>query len=196
MSAGHGLRRRRGLFLDRDGIINEERNFVSRREDFVWCAGVFDLLRVATALDLAPVVITNQSGIGRGLYGEADYQTLTQWMLAELAARGTPLAAVYHCPWHPEATITAYRGDHPWRKPNPGMIFAAAEELGLDLSDSILIGDRWLDIDAGQAAGIPHRALVGGGARDPQPSGVNATAMLSDVAAAADWLRQTAIRNR
>ena len=118
--------------------------------------GIFDLLRAAKALDLAPVVITNQSGIARGLYSEADYQALTAWMLDELAAKGTPLAAVYHCPWHPEATVAAYRGDHPWRKPNPGMIFAGADDLGLDLSRSILIGDRWLDIAAGQAAGIPR----------------------------------------
>jgi D-glycero-D-manno-heptose 1,7-bisphosphate phosphatase len=176
------------LFLDRDGIVNEERDYVGRREDFVFIPAVFDLVAAGIRLGLLPVIVTNQSGIGRGYYSEADYISLTDWMKAEFDARGAPLAAVYHCPWHPEAKVAAYRREHPWRKPQPGMFFAAAEDLSLDLAKSIMVGDRWRDIEAAQRAGVPERVLVGEGALDPQPDGVTATLTVADVAAAAAWL--------
>ena len=176
------------LFLDRDGIVNEDRDYVIRREDFVWVPSIFDLVGAGIRLGLKPVVVTNQSGIARGLYSEVEYVALTEWMMAEFRSRGVPLTAVYHCPWHPEATVAAYRGDHPWRKPNPGMLLAAVAEHGIDLASSIMVGDRWGDIAAAQAAGVPMRVLVGDGGRDPKPAAVEATATVADVAAAAVWL--------
>lgn len=176
------------LFLDRDGVVNEDRNFVARREDFIWRPGIFDLVDAGLRRGLCTVVVTNQSGIARGLYSETDYRVLTDWMCSEFAVRGMPLAGVYHCPWHPEASVSAYRGDHPWRKPNPGMLLAAANDLSLDLAASLMIGDRWPDIAAAQAAGVPVRILVGDGARDTKPEAIEATARLADVSAAAAWL--------
>ena len=153
---------RPALLLDRDGVINVDRGFVSRREDFEWQPGIFAVARTATRLGMAPVVVTNQSGIGRGLYTQDDFQTLTAFMLERFAAEGAPILAVYHCPFHPDAVEQRYRApDHDWRKPRPGMILQARDDLDLDLARSVLIGDRVVDLQAGAAAGVETLVLVG-----------------------------------
>jgi D-glycero-D-manno-heptose 1,7-bisphosphate phosphatase len=152
---------RPALFLDRDGIINVDHGYVHRRDEFEFVTGIFDLTRYAARIGWPVVVVTNQSGIGRGYFDEAAFQGLTGWMCARFAAEGGPIAAVYHCPYHPEAGIGDYRRDHPWRKPRPGMILQAAADLGLDLPGSLLIGDKPADMAAAAAAGIRLRVLVG-----------------------------------
>ena len=141
---GAGIAQRRG-FLDRDGIVNIERDYVHRAGDFTFVDGIFDLCRAARDRGFLIVVITNQSGIARGLYTEEDFAAVTLWMIGKFAAEGIAIAKVYHCPYHPEATIERYRCDHADRKPSPGMILRARDELQLDLSASILIGDRLTD---------------------------------------------------
>jgi D-glycero-D-manno-heptose 1,7-bisphosphate phosphatase len=150
----------KALFLDRDGIINVERDYVHRAEDFTFVDGIFDLCRAAGRHGFQLVVITNQSGIARGLYTDEDFATLTEWMIGKFASEGIAIAKVYHCPYHPEATLERYRCDHADRKPSPGMILRARDELRLDLSASILIGDRLTDIEAGRRAGITRLCLV------------------------------------
>lgn len=145
-----------GLFLDRDGVINVEKNYVYRISDFEFLPGIFDFCATARKLGFRLTVITNQAGIGRGYYTEADFQTLTEWMLRQFAARGILVERVYHCPYHPTAGIGAYRQESFDRKPNPGMINRAKNELGLDLAQSVLIGDKDSDIRAGRAAGVGH----------------------------------------
>lgn len=146
---------RRALFLDRDGVINADHGYVGRIEDFDFTPGIFDLVRIAVnELKLLAIVITNQSGIGRGLFDEAAFARLTAWMREQFERRGAPLTAVYHCPYHPEHGVGEYRRDHPWRKPNPGMILQAAADHRLDLARSALIGDGERDIIAGAAAGV------------------------------------------
>lgn len=151
---------RKALFLDRDGIINIERDYVHRAEDFTFVDGIFELCRAAAHQGFLAVVITNQSGIARGLYTEADFANLTDWMIGKFAAEGITIAKVYHCPYHPEALVERYRCDHADRKPSPGMILRARDDLRLDLSASVLIGDRLTDIEAGRRAGIPRLCLV------------------------------------
>ncbi len=152
---------RSALLLDRDGVINVDRGFVSRCEDFEWMPGIFEVTRAAVRLGMALVVVTNQSGIGLGYYTEDDYQAVTAYMRARFAAEGTPLAAVYHCPFHPEALEPRLRAaDHPWRKPRAGMVLAARDDLGLDLSRSAMLGDRLVDLQAGAAAGVAALGLV------------------------------------
>jgi D-glycero-D-manno-heptose 1,7-bisphosphate phosphatase len=136
-----------GLFLDRDGVINHDSGYLHRIADCVFVDGIFDLVRAFAADGFRPVVITNQSGIGRGYYAEADFQQLMRWMCSEFRARGLDIAAIYHCPSLPDA------GD-PRRKPAPGMFLEAARDLGLDLARSWCIGDRDGDIEAGRAAGV------------------------------------------
>jgi D-glycero-D-manno-heptose 1,7-bisphosphate phosphatase len=150
----------KALFLDRDGIINVERDYVHKPDDFTFSAGIFDLCRAAHQAGFLLVVITNQAGIARGLYTEEDFAAITQWMIGKFADEGIPIAKVYHSPYHPEATIDRYRLAHADRKPSPGMILRARDDLRLDLSASILIGDRLTDIEAGRRAGIPRLCLI------------------------------------
>ncbi len=145
---------RRALFLDRDGVVNEERGYVHRREDFVFLDGVFEACRAAARLGYLLVVASNQSGIGRGLYSEAAYRRLTDWMLARFRAERVEIAAVYFDPTHPTEGRGPYRRESLSRKPAPGMLLKARDELGLDLARSALVGDSERDIQAGQAAGV------------------------------------------
>jgi D-glycero-D-manno-heptose 1,7-bisphosphate phosphatase len=145
---------RKALFLDRDGVINVEKNYVYRIEDFEFVPGIFELCDAAKSLGFLLVVITNQAGIARGYYTENDYCHLTDWMLKQFMMQGIEIDRVYHCPYHPTAGIGEYRQESYDRKPNPGMILKARDELGLDLSLSILLGDKDSDIEAGIAAGI------------------------------------------
>jgi D-glycero-D-manno-heptose 1,7-bisphosphate phosphatase len=158
---------RKALFLDRDGVINVEKNYVHRIADFEFMSGIFELCAQAQVLDYRLVVITNQAGIARGYYSEADYQHLTDWMLEQFRTHGITIDRVYHCPYHPTAGVGEYRQESFHRKPNPGMILQARDALGLDLSCSVLVGDKASDIEAGIAAGVGHNLLLGsGGASD------------------------------
>lgn len=171
MSASTSPPPRPALFLDRDGIINVDHGYVHRREQFAFVPGIFELARFAADVGLPVVVVTNQAGIGRGLFDEAAFRDLTRWMCERFAAEQAPIARVYHCPYHPEFGLGAYRLDHPWRKPRPGMILQAAADLGLDLPASAMVGDAMTDIAAAAAAGIGLRILVGtAGAEDGAPA--------------------------
>lgn len=149
------------LFLDRDGVINVDRGYIHRSDQFDFIPGIFELARFWTnELRRQIIVITNQSGIGRGYFGECAYEDLTQWMRNRFEAEDTSIARVYHCPYHPLHGIGEYRRDHPWRKPSPGMILQAVSDLNLDPAQSALLGDKISDIEAGAAAGIGLRILV------------------------------------
>lgn len=146
----------KALFLDRDGVINVEKNYVYRIEDFEFLPGIFELCATARDLGFRLVVITNQAGIGRGYYAESDFQHLTRWMLARFQTHNLEVDRVYHCPYHPTAGVGEYRRESYDRKPNPGMILQAQRDLGLDLANSVLLGDKGSDIEAGQAAGVGY----------------------------------------
>jgi D-glycero-D-manno-heptose 1,7-bisphosphate phosphatase len=151
---------RGALFLDRDGTINVDRGYVHCIDQFEFLPGIFDLARFWTGQLKRPIiVVTNQSGIGRGYFDEAAYARLTNWMCGRFAAECAPIARVYHCAHNPEPDTGG--PDHPWRKPNPGMILQAASDFGLDLRDSVIVGDKLSDIEAGVSAGIRLRILLG-----------------------------------
>jgi D-glycero-D-manno-heptose 1,7-bisphosphate phosphatase len=145
---------RPALFLDRDGVINIDHAYVHKREDFDFIDGIFELVRAARERGHLVFVITNQAGIGRGKYTEADFHELTTWMCAEFASRGAPINKVYFCPYHAEHGIGHYKAESPFRKPNPGMILQAAQEFDIDLAASVLLGDMETDIQAGVSAGV------------------------------------------
>jgi len=152
---------RSALFLDRDGVINVDRGYIRRSDQFEFVPGIFELARFWTnELRRLIVVVTNQSGIGRGYFDEWAYEDLTRWMCDRFEAEHTAIARVYHCPYHPLYGVGEYRRDHPWRKPNPGMILRAVSDLGLDPAQSTILGDKMSDIEAGAAAGIGLRILV------------------------------------
>ena len=145
---------RRAFFLDRDGVINVDHGYVFRTVDFEFMANVFPVLRSLSAKGYLLVVVTNQSGIGRGYYTAEDCRKLTDWMLQRLSEEGVGVAAVYSCPHSPEAGCDC-------RKPAPGMFLQAERELGLDLSASWMLGDKESDMQAAEAAGIPNRVFLG-----------------------------------
>ena len=183
---------RRALFLDRDGVINVEKNYVWRIEDFEFIPGIFELCAMAQQLGFMLVVITNQAGIGRGYYTEADYQTLTNWMLGQFRTRGIAIDRVYYCPYHPTAGVGKYRCDSNDRKPNPGMILSARDELNLDLSESVLVGDKDSDIEAGIAAGVKTNIRL-----TPSVETTPGRFELSSLQAVSDWLvKSSTPRNR
>jgi D-glycero-D-manno-heptose 1,7-bisphosphate phosphatase len=191
MPVASGLRR--AAFLDRDGVINIDHGYVFRREDFEFVPGTLRACAELHRLGFALVVVTNQAGIGRGLYGEADFHRLTEWMKGEFAAAGAPLAGVYHCPHHPQAALGDYRRSCACRKPAPGMLLAAMRELALDAARSVLFGDKASDIEAGAAAGVKHLVLLGrdGVAAPPAERAPQANARFASLAEAvgSDTLR-------
>jgi D-glycero-D-manno-heptose 1,7-bisphosphate phosphatase len=148
------------LFLDRDGVINQDTGYVHRVEDFHFINGIFPLCRTAQALGLQIHVVTNQAGIARGYYTEDDFSQLTRWMLERFAQEAAPLTAVHFCPFHAEQGIGLYRAASHRRKPEPGMILEAAAAFGLDLSRSALIGDKASDIEAARRAGVGLRIVM------------------------------------
>ena len=120
---------KRAAFLDRDGVINIDHAYVHDREHFEWVPGVLEGARMLTDAGFLLVVVTNQSGIGRGYYTEADFHALTDWMCGVFAEAGAPIAAVRFCPHHPEKALGLYRRECRCRKPQPGMILDAAKDL-------------------------------------------------------------------
>ena len=158
-SAGRG--RVRAAFLDRDGVINRDHGYVWRVEDFEFLPGVMDAATALAQWGFTLVVVTNQAGIGRGMYTEADFDRLTGWMCAQFAQAGVAIAGVYHCPHHPSLAQGDLRMVCRCRKPAPGMLLDAAGDLGLDLAKSVIFGDKCDDMRAGLAAGVGLRVLLG-----------------------------------
>ena len=154
---------RPALFLDRDGVIVAEVDHLCRPEDVELMAGATALIAAANRAGAAVVVVTNQSGIGRGLYGWAEFDAVQREIARRLAAANARWDAVMASPFHPEGRAPWRHPDHPARKPNPGMLTAAAEALGLDLASSWILGDRASDTAAGRRAGLEGGLFVGPG---------------------------------
>lgn len=154
------------LFLDRDGVLNEDQGYVHRWDDFRWIAGAKETVADFNRAGWLVFVVTNQSGIGRGYYTEEDMHALHARMSAELAAAGARVDAIYFCPDHPEAPLERYRHpDPPNRKPNPGMILQALREWPADPGRSLLIGDKPSDLEAALRAGVKGVLFTGGDLR-------------------------------
>lgn len=154
---------RPALFLDRDGVLNEDQGYVYRWEDFRWIAGAREAVAAFNRAGWLVFVVTNQSGVGRGYYSEDDMHALHRRMTQELAAADAHIDAFYHAPQHPEAATDAYRHpDPPDRKPNPGMILRALAEWPVDRGRSILVGDKPSDLEAATRAGIRGLLFPGG----------------------------------
>jgi D-glycero-D-manno-heptose 1,7-bisphosphate phosphatase len=144
---------RPALFLDRDGVLNVEVEYLHDPAALVLVPGAAAAVAAVNAVGAPVVVVSNQAGIGRGLYDEADYRAVQRRLAELLAAEGARLDADYHCPHHPEHGVGAYRVACACRKPRPGMLLRAARDLGLDLRRSVLVGDKLTDLAAGRAAG-------------------------------------------
>jgi D-glycero-D-manno-heptose 1,7-bisphosphate phosphatase len=147
-------KKNKALFLDRDGVVNIDKNYVYRVEDIDFIDGIFEFCDYFQKKGYLIFIITNQAGIARGYYSVEDFRLLSDWMVSVFKERAITISKIYFCPHHPEIT-----GPCNCRKPNPGMILKAAEEYDLDLSESILIGNHQSDILAGGNAGIIRNYL-------------------------------------
>ena len=151
------------LFLDRDGVLNEDQGYVHRWEDFRWIPGARETVAAFNRAGWLVIVVTNQSGVGRGYYTEDAMHALHKRMAEDLAAAGGHIDAFYHAPQHPESPVEAYRHpDPPLRKPNPGMLLQALAEWPIDREASLLVGDKASDLEAAPRAGIRGVLFEGG----------------------------------
>ncbi len=141
------------VFLDRDGTINVERDYLYRPEDFCFIDGADAAIRRLNDAGFLVVVVTNQSGVARGYYREEDVEILHRYLSRQLAVIGAHVDGYYYCPHHPESGLPPYVQECDCRKGKPGMLLQAADELEIDLSRSWMIGDKKADVDAGLAAG-------------------------------------------
>tara|TARA_Y200000002_G_C22436225_1_gene560194 strand:+ start:115 stop:660 length:546 start_codon:yes stop_codon:yes gene_type:complete len=150
---------KKAMFLDRDGVINVDKGYVYKWEDFQLTKGCIEALKRIQILNYKIIIVTNQSGIARGYYTEKDYQNLNSSFLDYMISQKINITASYHCPHHPLFS----KGEDSkcnCRKPKPGMFLKAAEENDILLSESIAIGDQLRDLLAAKAAGINHRYLI------------------------------------
>lgn len=147
-------------FLDRDGVINVDSGYVGQWEDFEYLPDAVEGLKQLQNAGFKLFVVTNQSGIARGYYTEDDFLALTKAMTADLSAKGVTLAAVYYCPYLEDADLEPYRVASYLRKPEPGMLIQAAQDHDIDVSRSIMVGDKVSDMVAAERAGVPGRYHV------------------------------------
>lgn len=158
--------RRPALFLDRDGTINVDHGWVGHRERFEFIPGALETIAAATARGMHVFVVTNQSGIARGLYTEADFASLQKWLEEQALRMGGTIDDVRYCPFHPEAPLPAYRQTSDWRKPGPGMITDLLRAWGLSAEACLLLGDQPSDVAAAEAAGVQGALFSGGNLLD------------------------------
>ena len=160
---------RRALFLDRDGVINHDGGWVGERERFEWIPGAVEAMRAAADAGWHVFVVTNQSGIARGKYDEAQFAVLSAWMIDHIRAGGGNVDDLRFCPTHPEAPLEAYRRVDPRRKPGPGMLQELIAAWSLDPARCFLIGDQPTDLQAADACGVEARLYTGGPLRSFLP---------------------------
>jgi len=144
------------IFLDRDGVINKEVNYLYKIEDFEFIKGVFDACNYFHSLNYNIIIVSNQSGITRGYYSEADYQKINKWMLNQFLKKDVMILDTFHCPHGPKSNCSC-------RKPKPGMFFEAKDKYNINMNNSWMIGDKETDIEAANLAGINNTILVRSG---------------------------------
>jgi D-glycero-D-manno-heptose 1,7-bisphosphate phosphatase len=165
------------IFLDRDGTLNVDHGYVHEIDNFEFIDGTIEALQTLKKMGYALVLVTNQSGIARGMFTEDQFTQLTEWMDWSLADREVDLDGIYFCPHLPDAPVEAYRQQCDCRKPQPGMLLSAQQHLDIDMASSYMVGDKIEDMQAAQAAGVGTKVLV----RSGKP-------VTTEGEAAADWV--------
>lgn len=144
----------KAIFLDRDGTINIDKNYMYKIEDFEFIKDVVKGLKILSDLGYKLIIVTNQAGIGRGLYTEEDLKKLNLYMEKKLLEKGIKIEKSYYCPHHPEHGIGKYKVDCNCRKPNPGMILQGIKDFNIDVKKSYMVGDKMSDAKAGINANV------------------------------------------
>ena len=161
------------IFLDRDGVINREAQYLYKIDDFEFIDGIFDACLYFQSLSYKIIIITNQSGISRGYYTESDYQKVTQWMLNQFKYKNINILDIFHCPHGPDSTCDC-------RKPKPGMFLKAKAKHNTDMEKSWMIGDKERDTIAANSAGIDNTILIRSSHRIDEPNS-NAKIILDSI---------------
>lgn len=145
----------KALFLDRDGVVNVEKNYLHKPEDVEFVEGIVEVCRAYQEKGYLVIIVTNQSGIARGYYSEEDFHHLSRWMIERMGELGVTITKIYHCPHHEEIS-----GACDCRKPEPGMLLSAQKDYGIDMASSVMIGDSERDITAARRAGVGTSILL------------------------------------
>ncbi|RUM41474.1 MAG: D,D-heptose 1,7-bisphosphate phosphatase [Desulfobulbus sp.] len=187
------MSKKAAVFLDRDGTINEQMGYINHISRFILLPGVGKAISRLNDQNIPVVVVTNQSGLARGYFPPSLLEDVNKQMTQELAEDGAHIDGLYICPHHPEAKQEEYRKKCTCRKPQTGLLEQAAEELGLDLERSFMVGDRWSDLKCGAAAGASSvLVLTGYGRGDQKYIGpgqqIQPAFVADDLHAAVDWI--------
>ncbi|MDD1795267.1 D-glycero-beta-D-manno-heptose 1,7-bisphosphate 7-phosphatase [Enterovibrio makurazakiensis] len=177
------------VFIDRDGVINVDHGYISKVDDFEYIDGVFDACRAFKDMGYLLVLVTNQSGIARGYYSEDDFLSLTEWMDWNFADKGVEFDGIYYCPHHPEHGDEKYKIDCECRKPKPGMFLSAREYLNIDMTQSVMIGDKADDMRAAGDAGVKTKILVRTGKQVTEDAETLASVVLDSIADVPGYLK-------
>ncbi len=145
---------KKAVFLDRDGTINVEKNYLYRQQDFEYLPGAVEGMKALLSLGFILVIVTNQSGIARGYYSEDDYLELDRWLKEDLKSKGIELAGTYYCPHLPDGAVIQYRKECECRKPKTGLFWRAQRELGIDMDKSFAVGDKVRDLSVCKESGV------------------------------------------
>lgn len=185
--------RHRAVFIDRDGTLIEETGYLNDLSRLQFFPYAVDAVRQLKRAGFLVVIVTNQAGVARGIVPPAFLDLAHGHMSSVMAAGGAAIDRFYHCPHHPDGIVPGLARTCDCRKPAPGLWRRAADDLSIDLARSYTVGDRWLDVRAGRAAGtrtVLVRTGYGEGEEVSPPEGVSADAIVSDLAAAAGWILQ------
>jgi len=169
------------VFLDRDGVINVDHGYVHDEHDFEFVDGVFEATKSLKDMGYYLVLVTNQSGIARGIFSEDRFLSLTQWMDWNFVDHDVEFDGIYYCPHHPENGVGKYKQECDCRKPKPGMFISAQEFLNIDMENSVMVGDKAEDLMAAMSAGVGTTLLVRTGKPVTEKGESLATAVLDSI---------------